>query len=76
MKTITLYLWHAFHAWRLNRIAAKAALKMRWGDTPEKRRAAAKVNISEGAESNRHEAARDKHMATIKGWIKHITFWR
>jgi len=66
MKTIALFLWHSFHAWRYNRIAAAHAVTMRSGATPEIRSDASQRLLSEGATSNMHERERDWHRGLIQ----------
>lgn len=66
MKNIALYLWHAFHAWRLNRIVAKTALQLRWAETKEERSQASTTHREVGAQSNVHERARDDALKQLK----------
>ncbi len=69
MKSIILFLWHSFHAWRYNRKAARHAKNLRYGATPEIRSGASKSLLAKGATSNHHERERDRAKAEIQSWF-------
>lgn len=69
MKAIPLFLWHTFWAWRYNRKAARHAVNLRRGATPEIRSDASQRLLAKGSTSNHHERERDRAKATIRSWF-------